>query len=266
MIMQTGLNGRVAVVTGGTRGIGYAIAESLVEEGVRVALIARTRADLDAAVERLGGSTVAAGFVADLTDPASVDAAIDAAADWGGGLHVVINNAGPPMQSGTVAELTDDPWIDTFRTKAGGMIRVARAAMRHLPDDGTGSIVNISGVTAASMIPNAGVTGITNSAVQTFSKYLAAELGPRNIRVNAVCPGMTLTEGWLTRGEGAAAAQGITRDEFFAGMVQRLGLVLGRWAQPREIADVAVFLASDRSSFITGQVIVVDGGQAAKAI
>lgn len=264
--MRTGLDGRVAVVTGGTRGIGFAIAEALVAEGVRVALLARTQADLDAAVARLGGADVAAGFAVDLTDAAAVDRAIDAAADWGGGINVVINNAGPPMQSGTVEELSDDPWMDTFRAKAGGMIRVARAAMRHLPDDGTGSIVNISGVTAASMIPNAGVTGMTNSAVQTFSKYLAAELGPRNIRVNALCPGMTLTEGWLARGEGAAKAQGISRDEFFAGMVQRLGLVLGRWAEPAEIANVAVFLASDLASFVTGQVIVVDGGQAAKAI
>lgn len=264
--MRTGLEGRTAVVTGGTRGIGFAIAEALVAEGARVALLARTREDLDAAVERLGGSSVATGLVADLTDAASVDAAVDAAADWGGGIAVVINNAGPPMQSGTVAELTDDPWMDTYRTKAGGMIRVARAAMRHLPDDGTGSIVNVSGVTAASMIPNAGVTGMTNSAVQTFTKYLAAELGPRNIRVNAICPGMTLTEGWLTRGQGAADSQGITRDEFFAGMVARLGIVLGRWAQPAEIANAAVFLASDQASFITGHVLVVDGGQAAKAI
>lgn len=264
--MKSGLDGRIAVVTGGTRGIGFAIAEALIAEGMKVALLARTAADLDAAVERLGGAEVATGLVADLTDPASVDAAIDAAADWGGGLNVIINNAGPPMQSGTVAELTDDPWMDTYRTKAGGMIRVARAAMRHLPDDGTGSIVNISGVTAASMIPNAGVTGMTNSAVQTFSKYLAAELGPRNIRVNALCPGMTLTEGWLSRGEGAANAQGITRDEFFAGVVVRLGLVLGRWAEPSEIANVAVFLASDLASFVTGQVVVVDGGQAAKSI
>lgn len=264
--METGLKDRIAVVTGGTRGIGFAIAEGLVAEGARVALLARTKDDLDAAVERLGGAACAAGFVADLTDPASVDAAIDAAAGWGGGINVVINNAGPPMQSGTVAELTDDPWMDTYRTKAGGMIRVARAAMRHLPDDGTGCIVNISGVTAVSMIPNAGVTGMTNSAVQTFSKYLAAELGPRNIRVNAVSPGMTLTEGWLSRGAGAAAAQGITPEEFFAGMVQRLGLVLGRWAQPREIANMAVFLASDLASFVTGQIVVVDGGQSAKAI
>lgn len=264
--MNTGLAGRVALVTGGTRGIGFAIAEALVAEGARVALLARTQADLDAAIGRLGGADHAAGFAVDLNDPAAVDEAVDAAADWGGGINVVINNAGPPMQSGTVAELTDDPWMDTYRTKAGGMIRVARAAMRHLPDDGTGSIVNISGVTAASMIPNAGVTGMTNSAVQTFSKYLAAELGPRNIRVNALCPGMTLTEGWLTRGEGAAAAQGISRDEFFAGMVQRLGLVLGRWAEPREIANAAVFLASDLASFVTGQVLVADGGQAAKAI
>jgi 3-oxoacyl-[acyl-carrier protein] reductase len=116
------------------------------------------------------------------------------------------------------------------------------------------------------MIPNAGVTGMTNSAVQTFTKYLAAELGPRNILVNAVCPGMTLTEGWLDRAAGMADAQGTTRDQVFAGMVERLGIVLGRWAQPAEIANAVVFLASDLASFVTGHTLIVDGGQAAKAI
>jgi 3-oxoacyl-[acyl-carrier protein] reductase len=178
----------------------------------------------------------------------------------------VVNNAGPPMQSGAIAELDDDPWVTTFGTKAMGGVRVARAAMAHLPDDGTGRIVNISGVTAASLIPNAGVTGVTNTAVQAFTKYLATELAPRNVNVNAVCPGMTLTEGWLERAGRAAEAQGITRDEFFATMTDKLGIVLGRWAQPREIADVVVFLASDRASFVTGTTVVVDGGQAAKAI
>lgn len=264
--METGLDGRIALVTGGTRGIGFAIAEGLAAEGARVAILARTRDALDQAVQRLGGDEVATGIEADLADPASVDDAVAAASRWGGGLHVVVNCAGPPMQSGAVADLDDDPWVDTFTTKAAGAVRVARAAMAHLPDDGTGRIVNISGVTAASMIPNAGVTGMTNSAVQTFTKYLAAELAPRGVRVNAVCPGMTLTEGWLERAGKAADAQGITRDEFFATMTDKLGIILGRWAQPHEIANVVTFLASDLASFVTGQTFVVDGGQAAKAI
>jgi 3-oxoacyl-[acyl-carrier protein] reductase len=264
--METGLAGRTALVTGATRGIGFAIARGLVSEGAKVALLARSRDALDAAVDALGGTEVAHGLAADLTDAASVDAAVAAAAQWGGGLSVVVNNAGPPMQSGAIEALDDDPWANTFGTKAMGAIRVARAAMAHLPDDGTGRVINISGVTAASLIPNAGVTGVTNAAVQAFTKYLATELGPRSINVNAVCPGLTLTEGWLERGTGAAEAQGITREEFFAGMTEKLGIVLGRWAQPTEIADAVVFLASDRASFLTGQTIVVDGGQAAKAI
>jgi 3-oxoacyl-[acyl-carrier protein] reductase len=264
--METGLDGRTALVTGATRGIGFAIAQGLVAEGAKVAVLARSREALDAAVDALGGDEVAHGLEADLVDPAAVDAAVAAAAAWGGGLDVVVNNAGPPMQSGAIGALDDDPWTNTFGTKAMGGIRVARAAMAHLPEDGTGRIINISGVTAASLIPNAGVTGVTNAAVQAFTKYLATELGPRNINVNAVCPGMTLTEGWLERAAGAAQAQGITRDEFFAGMTEKLGIVLGRWARPEEIADVVVFLASDRASFVTGQTIVVDGGQAAKAI
>lgn len=264
--MESGLSGRSALVTGGTRGIGFAIAQDLVEEGMRVALLARSEDDLDDAVKRLGGDEVATGVVADLSDRESVDMGVATAARWAGGLNVVVNCGGPPMVSGTLADLDDEPWVGTFATKAGGAVRVSRAAMEHLPDDGTGAIVNISGVTAASMIPNAGVTGMTNSAVQTFTKYLAAELAPRQIRVNAVCPGMTLTEGWLERAQKGADAQGITRDEFFANLTERLGIILGRWAQPEEIANVVTFLASDLASFVTGQTFVVDGGQAAKAI
>jgi 3-oxoacyl-[acyl-carrier protein] reductase len=264
--VETGLAGRTALVTGGTRGIGFAIAQGLIAEGARVAILARTEDALTAAVTTLGGEQVAQGFVTDLSDPASVDDGVGRAASWGGGLHVVVNCAGPPMQSGTVAELGDDPWVNTFTTKAAGAVRVSRAAIDHLAEDGSGRIINISGVTAASMIPNAGVTAMTNSAVQTFTKYLAAELAPRGVLVNAVCPGMTLTEGWLERAEGAATAQGITRDEFFANMTEKLGLLVGRWAQPSEIANVVTFLASDLASFVTGQTFIVDGGQAAKAI
>jgi 3-oxoacyl-[acyl-carrier protein] reductase len=264
--VDSGLQDRIGLVTGASRGIGFAIAQALVAEGARVALIARDRSSLDTAVDRLGGDDHATGIVADLTDRASVEAAVASVDAWGGGIHVLVNNAGPPMQSGTVAELDDHPWASTFGTKAMGAVRFSRAAMPVMPADGTGRIINISGVTASAMIPNAGVTGMTNSAVQTFTKYLAAELGPRAINVNAVCPGMTLTEGWLDRARGAAEAQGITRDEFFANMVERLGVVLGRWAQPNEIANVVAFLASDAASFITGQTIVVDGGQSAKSI
>lgn len=262
--MDSGLAGRTALVTGGTRGIGYAIAASLAAEGAKVAILARTRSTLDNAVASLDGE--AQGFEADLGDRASVEAAVGEAARWGGGLNVVVNCAGPPMQSGTVADLDDDPWVETFTTKAAGAVRVSRAAMEHLADDGTGRVINISGVTAASMIPNAGVTGMTNSAMQTFTKYLAAELAPHKVLVNAVCPGMTLTEGWYERAEAAAEAQGITSERFFENMTDKLGIILGRWAQPAEIANVVTFLASDLATFVTGQTFVVDGGQAAKAI
>jgi 3-oxoacyl-[acyl-carrier protein] reductase len=259
--METGLAGRVALVTGATRGIGYAIAEGLRAEGAAIVALGRNKDTVGEAVERLGGADHAHGVVADLTDRAEVARALDEAADWRGGLNVVVNNAGPPMQSGAIADLDDDPWMMTFRTKAMGMVRVARAALARLPDDGTGRIVNISGVTAKSLIPNAGVTGITNAAVGAFTRYLAEEAAPRNILVNAVCPGMTRTEGWLERAQAAADKQGISVEEFFATMTERLRVALGRWAEPREIANAVVFCASDLASFMTGHVLVVDGGQ-----
>jgi 3-oxoacyl-[acyl-carrier protein] reductase len=259
--MDTGLAGRVALVTGATRGIGFAIAEGLRAEGADVAVLARSKDGVDDAVARLGGEAHAHGIVADLTDPEQVDRAVQEAADWRGRLHVVVNNAGPPMQSGTITDTDDEPWAMTFATKAMGMVRVARAALPLLADDGTGRIVNVSGVTAKSVIPNAGITGITNAAVGAFTRYLAEEAAPRGIRVNAVCPGMTRTEGWLQRAATAAEQQGITAEQFFANMTERLGVSLGRWAEPREIADVVVFCASDRVAFMTGHVLVVDGGQ-----
>lgn len=258
--MESGLPGRTALITGGSRGIGFAIAEALSAEGVAVAIAARHRDQLDTAVERLGPDAVALPLVADLTERDSVDRMVAAAAEWRGGLNILVNNAGPIMQSGKISETADGPWADTFGTKAMGTIRASRAALNVLADDGSGRIINITGVTTKTLIPNAGISGITNAALTAFTRYLAAEAAGRRILVNAVCPGMTLTQGWYDRAQLLADQQKITRDAFFAGIVDQLGILAGRWAEPREIANTVVFLASDLASYITAQTITVDGG------
>lgn len=258
--MDSGLEGRTALVTGGTRGIGFAIASALRGEGMDVAILARDRDALDAAVNRLGDDH-ALGVVADLTDRAQVDRAVDEVVEWRGQLNVVVNNAGPPMQAGPIAELGDDNWMSTFDAKTMGAVRIARAVLPRIADDGSGRIINITGVTHRSLIPNAGITGMANGAMSAFTRYLAAEAAERRVLVNAVCPGLTRTEGWVERAEKIGAEQGISGEQFLANMVERLGLQLGRWAEPAEIANYVTFLASDLATFMTGQVLLVDGGQ-----
>jgi 3-oxoacyl-[acyl-carrier protein] reductase len=260
--MDSGLKGRVALVSGGTSGIGLAIAGALAAEGAQVVVLGRGNADT-AGSDALSASAPdqVLRLEADLTDDASVAAAVTDALAWKGQLNVVVNCAGPPLFAAPVAGGEDDQWLLSLNTKLMGTLRLSRAVLPHLATDGTGRIVNISGVTAKSIIPNAAVTGSTNAAVEALTSYLAHEGAPRNILVNAVCPGMTRTQGWLDRHEAMAGQQDSTPEKVRQGMTDRLRIQLDRWAEPEEIANVALFLASDLCSFVTGEVITVDGGQ-----
>ena len=254
------LKGRVALVTGASRGIGYAIAEAFYQHGARVAALARDADALDAAVARIdaGGSVLA--VPADVTDTASVRAAVAAAHAWGGRLVVVVNCAGPQLSPAPLTETPDTVLTSYLDVKLIGFHRVASAALPLISDDGTGRVINIAGQTARTLVPNAGVTGITNAAVIALTSYLASEGAARHVLVNAISPGMTLTEGWISRHEAMAEQQGTSREAVRDGMTKGVGIRLGRWAETAEIAQAAVFLASDLSSYITGQVIEVDGG------
>jgi 3-oxoacyl-[acyl-carrier protein] reductase len=259
--METELSGRVALITGASKGLGLAIAKALQSDGAHVVLVARDQAGLETAAASFnGGPGEVLAIAADITSSEAVDQAVKTAAEWKDGLNVVVNNAGPPMRPGGIADHSDDVWAGAFDTKALGMIRVSRAALPVLPDDGTGRIVNISGATAEAILPNGVVTAVVNGAVQAFTSYLATEAAARHITVNAVCPGMMNTEGWRQRLTAMGESQGKTADEMQAGMAQALGIRAGRWGEPEEVGDVVAFLASDRAAYITGQALLVDGG------
>jgi 3-oxoacyl-[acyl-carrier protein] reductase len=251
---------RVALVTGASRGIGYAVAEWLLDDGLKVALLARDAQALENANKRLGGEDNTIAVTADLTDRAAVESAVASVVDWAGRLDVVVNNAGPQLKPTPIAESDDDMLIGALQSKLLGMWRVSRAAIPFLPEDGTGRIIGIAGQAARVPIPGGAITGVVNAGVVAFTSYLAGELAARRILVNAVSPGLCDTEGWQQRLNSIAQAQGRAADEVREGMTKGMGIGLGRWGTEPEIAAVVAFLASPEAGYITGQVLGVDGG------
>jgi 3-oxoacyl-[acyl-carrier protein] reductase len=260
--MTFGLQGRVALITGASRGIGFAIAKALQEQGVRVALVSRDEDALKSAAATLPapGPNDVLTLGADVTDTESVRTAVAKAHSWGGRLDIVVNCAGPEVTFSELAETPTEALASALDAKLLGFHRVASAALPLLSDSGSGRIINIAGAAALTLVPNLGVTGITNAAVLAFTNYLASEATAKNVLVNAVSPGMTLTDGQASRLEAMAKSQGKTAEEVRNGITAASGIRIGRWADPAEIANTVVFLASDLATYMTGSVLEVDGG------
>jgi len=261
--MDLQLTGRRALVSGGSKGIGLAIARALLAEGVAVAISARgedvaeTAAALAAEARDRGAGGTVVGVRADTRDDASVRAAVAEVVARLGGLDILVNTAAAPWIHGRLPSLetTDDIMREHFETKALGYLRTARAAAPHLIANGWGRIINISGLGARSA--GSPAQTVRNVAVSAITKNLADELGPHGVNVTVVHPGVTRTEAVRDRVARIAAEEGLSVED---AEVRMAGNSIHRLIDASEVADVVTFLASPRSVAITGDAIAVGGG------
>jgi 3-oxoacyl-[acyl-carrier protein] reductase len=255
--LDLNLRGRRALVTGGSKGIGLAVAEELVAEGVHVAICARHPRELDAAAEKLRGSgcTVYAQ-VTDVTDPAQITDLVSRSVEALGALDILVNNAGA-AHPGNFESLTDDDWRADLDVKLFSQIRCTRAALEHLRRSRAARVININSVYARYPDPTFFATTVNRAACLNFTKALARELGPEGILVNSVNIGFVITPQW--QNIKARRAPDASDDEFFAGLA-RDEVPLGRFGTVGEVSGLVAFLSSDRASYLTGTSIDVAGG------
>ncbi len=245
------LGGKVAVVTGASKGIGAGIAKALAAEGASVVVnYATSREGADrvvAAIEQQGGQAIT--VQGDMSKAADVERLFAETKKAFGRLDVLVNNAAV-FQFMPLEAITEEEFHRQFNTNVLGILLTSREATRYFGAEG-GSVINLTSVASVSAMPTSTVYAASKSAVDSITRVLAMELAPKKIRVNAVAPGMTETEG--------SAAMGIL--DFEMGKAFIAQIPMGRIGQPEDIAKTVLFLASDESSWITGERITASGGQ-----
>lgn len=243
------LSGKVAIVTGASKGIGAAIAKALAAEGAAIVVnYASSKSGADAVVAAIassGGKAVA--VQGDVSRKADAQAIVDAAITQFGQLDILVNNSGV-YEFASIDEITEEHFHRLFNINVLGTLLTTQAASKHLGDGG--SVINISSVASRITSPNSAVYTGTKGAVDAITGSLARELGPRNIRVNAINPGLIETEGTKT-----ANVVGSEMEQFIISQTP-----LGRVGQVQDIAPLAVFLASDDARWLTGETLIASGG------
>jgi NAD(P)-dependent dehydrogenase (short-subunit alcohol dehydrogenase family) len=249
------LTGKKAFITGASRGIGQAIAVALAGAGADVALVARGEDGLSETAAQVSAVGRKAFVIpADVTEQESVDAAVAGAIDHLGRIDIVLNNAGGSSFMVPFLDLRLSGWDKLMRLNLDSAMYVCHAVGPHLVERGSGSVINVASVAGVSAAPFLSPYGAAKAGLISLTKSLAVEWAASGIRVNALCPGWTATE----------MNRNLWEDET-AGPATVASVPMHRWARPDEMSGPAVFLASEASSYMTGQVLVIDGGQTAMA-
>jgi 3-oxoacyl-[acyl-carrier protein] reductase len=256
--MDLGLKGKNALISGGSQGIGFAIAKALAEEGCNVAIGARGRERLDKAaaeLKKLGVKVapIAVDFMTEQGCREFVEQAVAAL----GGCDILVNNVGG-MVPGTLDSLTAEQWKEAIDRNLMSYVYTTKFAIPHLKKSKAGRILNISGYSGTQLLPGALSTTLPNAAIIGFNKLMANDLAQFNITVNNLCPGQINTESWGPRLQKMAQVRGTTPEAVHKSFADQA--MLKRWGEPEEMGWIAAFLVSEKNSFMTGTTVESCGG------
>ena len=257
--MDLELKGKVAIVGGASKGLGRACAEVLAEEGMNVVMCSRSQADLDVAAQAIRAKTKAdiMVFAGDLEKNAVIQQLVAAAAAKFGRVDVLVANSGGPPLAKSI-DATEEQWAVAVERSLFFFARMAREVLPHMRAQKSGRIINILASTVYQPIPNLALSGATRMGVVAFAKSLADEAGRDGILVNNIAPGSLLSERMLGNVTARAKELGISLEKMLEERAKETAV--GRIGEPRELANLVAFLASGKSSYITGTTIRVDGG------
>lgn len=258
--MQTGLRGRVAAITGGTAGIGLGIARALLAEGASVALMARNAGRAEQAVASLDGAERVVFFAGDAAIQADVEGFVDAALARFGRLDILVNNAGGATDLQPLVDLSDVEWDHVMKWNLYSTFWATRRALKPMLAAGWGRVINISSIEGKHGKPVFSAYTAAKHAINGLTKSVAREVGTGGVTVNAICPGLVITDIIRENGPATAAAMGMSFDDMVALFAKESAVE--RPVTVEEVAAMAVLLASDVGSGITGAILSVDGGTA----
>jgi NAD(P)-dependent dehydrogenase (short-subunit alcohol dehydrogenase family) len=248
--MNSRLKDKIAIVTGAGSGIGRACALALAREGAKVALVGRRKTLLEEVAHQIGHSAIV--LAADVSKQGDIDRIVEQTVARFGGLNVLLNNAGV-LHIGTAEQITEEQWDETFSVNVRGLWLLSRAALPPMRKAGGGAIINIASVLGINGARNRASYAPSKGAVVLLTKCMAIDHGHEHIRVNAICPSFVETDLTATVINQAPDPASVRAERIAVHPIGRLG-------QPEDIAGLAVYLASDESSWVTGSVFPVDGG------